>query len=78
MASQHNPEINWSAHKIELTCSPSACGTKPKETLDSFKLKPGDKIFTIFLELQEVSLADICTIDHLNQKPAQAQVPEVH
>ena len=76
--SQHNPKIDWSRQKIEMTQCPLACGIRVKETSDSFEIEPGDKIFAIFLELQEVNLADICSISHLSNKPAQAQVPEVY
>src|SRR5260370_39993529 len=74
---QHNPEINWARHKIDLSCCPSECCTKsisndPEDkTSDEFEIEPGDKIFGVALNPQEELPEDIFVMSYLIQEITQ-------
>src|SRR5258707_9250226 len=48
----HNPEVDWAAQKVSMTCCPTDCNGQVLKPQLEPPFKPGDTVFTLFLTLR--------------------------
>ncbi len=73
----HNPEVDWAAQKVLMTCCPTDCNRQVLKPQLELLLEPGDTVYTILLtpEWEE----HICATSTPSQRLAEeAQAQQAH
>src|SRR5258708_4833843 len=70
----HNPEIDWAAQKVLMTCCPTDCNRQVLKPELELPLEPGDTVYAILLTLEwEERICCTSTPSQRQAEKAQAQ-----
>src|SRR5258708_26851596 len=75
--SHHNPEVDWAAQKVSMTCCPTDCNGQVLKLQLELLLEPGDTVYMILLTLEWEEC--ICATSTPSQRLAEgAQAQQAH